>query len=147
MTDMRFLDLPARGLMSLLFLVSGYGKLSQNAATQAYMNLHGVPGLLSVPAAAWELVAGLSLLLGLWIRPLAMLLAGWCVLTAVIFHTAFADQNQLMNFLKNMTMAGGFLLIARARPSAFSLDAWRLAPRPVPPRPASTALRGDGSWG
>lgn len=124
MTDMRFVDLPARVLMSLLFLISGFGKLAANAATQGYMQAHGVPGLLSWPAAVWELGAGTLLLAGLWIRPLCLLLAGWCVLTALIFHTGFGDQNQMINFLKNMTMAGGFLLVARTRPAAASLDGW-----------------------
>jgi putative oxidoreductase len=47
------------------------------------------------------------------IRPISLLLAGWCILTAAIFHTAFSDLNQLMNFFKNLTMAGGFLTLAR----------------------------------
>ncbi|MBV8456399.1 MAG: hypothetical protein JO122_07265, partial [Acetobacteraceae bacterium] len=56
------------------------------------------------------------------IRPLAILLAGWCLLTAVIFHTQFANLDALMNFFKNCTMAGGFLLIAKTHPAAFSID-------------------------
>ena len=126
MNLVRFIDAPARILMSLLFLVSGFSKVAQNAAIQAYMHAYGVPGVLSWPAAAWELSAGLLLAIGLWIRPVSILLAGWCLLTAAIFHTAFADQNQLVNFFKNMTMAGGFLLIARARPNILSVDAWLL---------------------
>ena len=128
MSSMRFVDIPARILMSLLFLVSGFSKLAENAGTQAYMHAYGVPGMLSWPAGAWEICAGVLLVLGLWIRPVSILLAGWCLLTAVIFHTAFSDQNQLVNFFKNMTMAGGFLLIARAPPSLLSIDGRRLAP-------------------
>ncbi len=126
MNAIRFIDLPARFLMSLLFLVSGFSKLAGNTAIQGYMKAYGVPGILSWPAAAWEISAGLLLLVGLWIRPVSILLAGWCLLTAAIFHTAFSDQNQMVNFFKNMTMAGGFLLIARTHPIALSLDAWRL---------------------
>lgn len=129
MTEMRFVDLPARILMSLLFLISGFGKLAANVATQDYMQAHGVPGLLSWPAAFWELGAGILLLIGLWIRPLCLLLAGWCVLTALIFHTQFGDQNQMVNFLKNMTMAGGFLLVARTKPAATSMEGWWRARR------------------
>lgn len=125
MNALRFVDLPARLLMSLLFLVSGFSKIAGNAAIQGYMRAYGVPGLLSWPAAVWEISAGLLLLVGLWIRPVSILLAGWCLLTAAIFHTAFSDQNQMVNFFKNMTMAGGFLLIARSHPAAFSLDALR----------------------
>jgi putative oxidoreductase len=118
----RWGDGPARALMSLLFLLSGVGKLSAVAATQGYMNAYGVPGALIWPAAAWEIGGGVLLLIGLWTRPLALLLAGWCLLTAFIFHTAFADQNQMINFLKNMVMAGGFLLLARTGAPGLSVD-------------------------
>ena len=126
MSAIRFIDLPARLLMSLLFLLSGFGKLAGNEAIQHYMQAYGVPGVLSWPAAVWEIGGGLLLLVGLWIQPVSVLMAGWCILTAAIFHTAFSDQNQMINFFKNMTMAGGFLLIARAHPMALSVDAWRL---------------------
>ena len=118
----RWVDAPARLLMSLLFLVSGFGKVTAAAATQAYMVAYGVPAILVWPAAAWELGAGLALLIGFGVRPLAFLLAGWCVLTALIFHTDFADQNQMVNFFKNMTMCGGFLVIARAGAPGLGVD-------------------------
>ena len=142
MSASRFIDLPARLLMSLLFLLSGFSKLAENATIQHYMQAYGVPGMLSWPAAAWELGGGLLLLIGLWIRPVSILLAGWCLLTAAIFHTAFSDQNQMINFFKNMTMAGGFLLIARTHPMALSVDAWRHG-RATSPVPAPSVLRGE----
>ena len=77
------------------------------------MQAYGVPGLLVWPAAAWEYAAGALLLVGFCLRPVSVLLAGWCVLTAAIFHTKFSDLDQLMNFFKNMTMAGGFLVLAK----------------------------------
>lgn len=119
-------DAPARVLMSALFLLSGIGKLTAVSATQGYMAAHGVPTVLLWPAAAFEVGSGVLLLLGLWTRPLGVLLAGWCLLTAAIFHTAFADQNQLINFLKNLAMAGGFLLLARADATGLSLDGRRV---------------------
>ncbi|UDL93702.1 DoxX family protein [Lichenihabitans sp. PAMC28606] len=120
----RWVDLPARVLMCLLFLISGFGKVSAVAAIQAYMAAHGLPGFLIWPAAALELVGGLLLLVGLGTRPLALVLAGWCLLTALVFHTDFADQNQMINFFKNMTMAGGFLILARDGAPGLSLDGW-----------------------
>ena len=69
-------DALARVLMSLLFLISGVGKLAAVVPTQAYMQAYGVPGLLIWPAAAWEIGGGLLLLTGLWVRPLALPLAG-----------------------------------------------------------------------
>jgi putative oxidoreductase len=116
-------DVPARGLMSLLFLASGVGKLSAVSATQAYMQAFGVPRVLIWPAAAWEITAAVLLLIGLGIRPLALLLAGWCLLTAVIFHIAWADQIQQVMFLKNMTMAGGFLMLSKTGFWGRSVDA------------------------
>ena len=115
-------DLPARILMSALFLLSGVGKVTAVAATEAYMAVYGVPAILLWPAAALEIGSGVLLLLGLGLRPLGLLLAGWCLLTALIFHTAFADQNQLINFLKNLAMAGGFLLLAGRGAPGFGLD-------------------------
>ena len=117
---------PVRSLMGLLFLVSATTKVTDARMIQAYMHAFGVPEILVWPAAAWEYVAGVLLVVGLYVRPLSILLAGWCVLTAVIFHTKFSDLDQLMNFFKNMTMAGGFLMIAMTGP--WSIHAM-LAPR------------------
>jgi putative oxidoreductase len=86
------------------------------------MEHYGGPGVLIWPAAAWEIGGGILLLTGLWIRPLSILLAGWCLLTASIFHTAFGDPNQMVHFLKNMTMAGGFLILARAGAPGLGFD-------------------------
>jgi putative oxidoreductase len=116
-------EVPARVLMSLLFFASGVGKISAVAATQAYMQAFGVPGVLLWPAAAWEITAGVFLLIGLGIRPLALLLAGWCLLTAVIFHVEWGDQIQQIMFLKNMTIAGGFLMLAKTGSWGLSVDA------------------------
>ena len=55
-------------------------------------------------------------------RPLSILLADWCILTAAIFHIAWSDQTQLIMFLKNMTMAGGFLIVVRAGAFGFGFD-------------------------
>ncbi|MDB6159402.1 MAG: putative transrane DoxX family protein [Gammaproteobacteria bacterium] len=118
----KYLDSPGRALMAFIFLVSGIGKLGSVIATQGYMEAFGVPGILIWPAAAWEILAGAFLLIGLWTRPLSLLLAGWCLLTAFIFHMKWADPMQLINFPKNMTMAGGFLLVARSGAPGFSVD-------------------------
>jgi putative oxidoreductase len=118
----KWVDAPARVLMSLLFLISGVGKLAAVVPTQAFMEQYGVPGVLIWPAAIWEIGSGILLLTGLWIRPLSILLAGWCLLTAAIFHTAWADQTQMIMFLKNMTMAGGFLILARAGAPGLGFD-------------------------
>lgn len=118
-------DVAVRLLLSALFLVSGAGKLAAVQATQAYMMSYGVPPLLLWPAAALELSAGTLLIAGWYLRPLGLVLAGWCLVTAAIFHTAWSDQMQLINFLKNLAMAGGFLLLARYEAPALGLDGRR----------------------
>jgi putative oxidoreductase len=110
-------------LLALLFFVSETTKVTETAGIEGYMQAYGVPGVLMWPAAAWECIAGALLLVGLYLRPVSVLLAGWCVLTAVIFHTKFFDLDQLMNFFKNMTMAGGFLILAKRGSWGASVDA------------------------
>jgi len=117
-----WLEAPVRLLMALLFLVSATTKVSQTTGIQAYMQAYGVPEILIWPATAWEYATAALLALGLLIRPVSLLLAAWCVLTALIFHTKFSDLNQLMNFFKNMTMAGGFLMLAGTGSRGGSLD-------------------------
>lgn len=102
----------ARLLMSMLFLTSGFGKLAAVEDTQKYMEAFGVPGYLIYPAAALEIGGGGMLVVGIHLRWLGQILAAWCVLTAITFHTDFADANQKINFLKNMAMAGGFLVLS-----------------------------------
>jgi putative oxidoreductase len=126
-----WIEAPLRLLMALLFLVSATTKVAETSAIQAYMHAYGVPAILVWPAAAWEYGAGVLLLTGLWVRPVSLLLAAWCVLTAAIFHTHFSDLDQLMNFFKNMTMAGGFLLFAKNGSSGASVDATLTSRQPA----------------
>ena len=116
-------DASLRFTMALLFLVSATTKVMETTAIQAYMHAYGVPGMLVWPAACFEYAAGLCLFLGYQARPVAVLLAGWSLLTALIFHRQFSDLDQLMNFFKNLTMAGGFLWLAKADPGRARVDA------------------------
>ena len=124
----RWVDAPARAVMSLLFLWSGGGKLLSIAATRGFMESYGVPGILLWPTALFEIGAGFLLVIGLWTRPVALLLAGFCLITAFIFHSTLSDQIQLIMFLKNLTMAGGFLLLAKSGAPGLSVDGL-LSPR------------------
>jgi putative oxidoreductase len=118
--------LVGRILMSVIFVLGGWGKLMGAAATQAMFAKQGLP----MVEAAWalavvvELGGGLALLFGLFTRPVGLVLAVWCVLTALIAHTNFADRGQEINFLKNMAMTGGFLYVAAFGGRTWSLDAW-----------------------
>jgi putative oxidoreductase len=72
-------------------------------------------------AIAAELGCGLLIALGLYTRTAAVVLAGFCVATAVLFHSKFGDRNQLLHFEKNLGLAGGFLLLSVAGPGRLSL--------------------------
>ncbi len=102
----------ARILLMALFLVSGLGKLGDLSGTQAYMEAMGVPGILLWPTVAFEIGSGLCILLGFQTRLVSIVLVGFSLVTALIFHHNFADQTQQIMFLKNLGLAGGFLLLA-----------------------------------
>jgi putative oxidoreductase len=112
-----------RVLMSLIFILGGLGKLGALAATGAYMQSMGISAALALPAALFELFAGLAILLGWRTRPVAIILAGFCIVTAAIFHRNFADQVMMIMFMKNVAMAGGFLILAAHGAGGISLDA------------------------
>ncbi|MGU3668252.1 DoxX family protein [Methylobacterium sp. A49B] len=113
-----------RILMSAIFLVSGAGKLAAPAATLATIEAAGLP----LPSFAYavatlvEVVGGLLLIAGYRTRLVALILAAFAVATAVTFHTALGDQNQMFHFLKNLAMAGGLLQAAAFGAGPFSLD-------------------------
>ena len=113
----------ARVLMALIFVLSGVSKIGAADAIRGYMESMGVPGALLWPTIAFEVGAGLLIVLGYRTRVVAQLLAGFCLLTAAIIHHHFADQIQMIMFLKNLSMAGGFLLLSAAGPGTVSLDA------------------------
>ena len=113
----------ARVLMALIFILSGLSKLGAADAVRGYMEAMGVPGALLWPTIAFEIGAGVLVALGYRTRVIALLLAGFCLATAAIFHHQFSDQIQMIMFLKNISMAGGFLLLAVVGPGSVSLDA------------------------
>jgi putative oxidoreductase len=111
-----------RVLLALLFLLAGIGKLGAYNATAAYMSSVGVPGRLLPAVIATELLGSLAIILGWKTRAVALLLAGFSVITALIFHSNFADQIQMIMFLKNISIAGGFLLLVANGAGPLSLD-------------------------
>lgn len=104
-------SLVGRILLSAIFISSGINKISGYAGTQSYMESHGLPGALLPLVIALEIGAGLAVLLGVFSRWAGLVLAGFCLATAAVFHLNFADQAQAINFMKNLAMAGGFLLL------------------------------------
>ncbi|MGH8481933.1 MAG: DoxX family protein [Nevskiaceae bacterium] len=120
-----FSELAGRILIAAIFVLSGFGKIGGYAGTQAYMESQGVPGALLPLVIVTELGGGLLVVLGLWTRLAALALAGFSVLAALLFHANFGDQMQMILFLKNFAMAGGFLFLVAHGAGALSLDGWR----------------------
>ncbi len=111
--------------LSLLFIISGIGKLAAYAGTQQYMVAAGVPGALLPLVILVELGGGLAILAGAFTRPVAIVLALFTIASAILFHANLADQNQFIHLLKNIAIAGGFLTLAAHGAGSISIDALR----------------------
>jgi putative oxidoreductase len=127
MESTRFLPLLGRVLIGLPFLMSGLGKLAGYGATTAYISSVGLPlaPLGWAIAVAFEVGGGLLLILGFHVRPVASGMALFTLATAIFFHHNFADQNQMIHFLKNVMIIGGLLQIAHFGAGHYSMDARR----------------------
>jgi len=121
----------ARLGLAWIFLLEGVGKIENYAATAGYMQASGVSPALLPLVILTELGGGLLVVLGLFTRFAAFALMGFCLLTALFFHTNFADVEQAINFNKNIAMAGGFLALVALGGGAWSLDAMFAARRPA----------------
>jgi putative oxidoreductase len=115
-------ELAGRILLASLFVLSGVSKLGAYAGTAAYMASLGVPGALLPLVIATELLGGLAIAFGWKTRITAFLLAGFTLIAAVVFHNNFADQIQMIMFLKNVSIAGGFLALVANGAGTISLD-------------------------
>lgn len=112
----------SRFLMAAIFLMAGISKIGQYAGTQGYMESVGVPGALLPLVIALEIGGALALIVGFRTRWAALALAGFTILSALLFHLNFADQMQSILFMKNISMAGGLLVLAAHGAGAWSLD-------------------------
>ena len=116
------LDLLSRIFISLLFLINGYFKITNYDGTLEWMEGYNVPGILLIPAIILEFAAPILIIIGYKTKIVAFLLAAFCMTTALIFHTDFSSQIQITSFLKNIALAGGFLLIVVNGAKKYSLD-------------------------
>ncbi|KQN60825.1 MULTISPECIES: DoxX family protein [Rahnella] len=114
--------LVARILMPILFIVAGWGKINGYTATAGYMTSMGVPSFFLPLTILLEFGGGLAILFGFFTRTTALITAIFTILTAVIFHTDFAQGVNQMMFMKNLSIAGGFFVLFASGPGAFSID-------------------------
>jgi putative oxidoreductase len=118
-----YIPLISRLLMGLIFVLAGAGKLADPAGTAGYISSGGLPGgLLVWPTIAFEILGGLAIIIGFQTRLVALALAGFCVVSAALYHNNFADQMQMVMFLKNLAMAGGFLQLFLHGAGKYALD-------------------------
>lgn len=111
-----------RSLLALVFLLSGINKIFSYEGTQGYMEAMGVPGILLPFVIALEVVGAAAIIVGYRTRWVAFALAGFTVLSALLFHADFSDQMQMIMFMKNLAISGGFLLMIAQGPGAYALD-------------------------
>ncbi len=124
------LALVGRVLLAFMFITAGFAKLGDLPGTMAYTASGGIPGFLGVPATALEILGGLAILVGWQTRWAALALAAFCVVAGYLYHFVPAQSLQGMEqfaqmsaFYKNVTIAGGFLVLAAFGPGAYSIDA------------------------
>ena len=115
-------DLVGRIFISLVFLLSGYNKIFNYDNTVAWMEGFGIPGFLLWPAIILEILLPILIIIGYRTQISALILAAFCVATALLFHMDFTNQMQTVSFLKNFGLAGGFLFIATNGPTDWAID-------------------------
>jgi len=117
-----YFNTAGRVLISAIFLLSGFSKIFAFEATQGYMAAMGVPGEVLPLVIAFEIGASAAVIIGLQTRLAALALAGFSLVTAVIFHNELGDQTQFIMFMKNIAIAGGFLFLVANGPGALAFD-------------------------
>ena len=119
---MHIVELLGRVFLSTLFLIEGVGKLFAQEQVITYMENYGVPAILFVPAVALEILFPLLLIVGYKTRLAALVMTLFTLTVTIIFHTDFSDGMQLIFFLKDLAIAGGFMIIIAYGANKFSLD-------------------------
>lgn len=123
------LILLGRVLMMLLFLISGWGKLTGFSTTVGYMGTVGapMPMLAAIIAVIMEFGVGIALLIGFWTRPLALLMALFVLGTALIAHTYWNVEGamqtaNMVQFYKNLGIMGGLILLSVTGAGKYALQ-------------------------
>ena len=118
----QILDLIGRIFISGIFLLSGFNKIVNYEGTVSWMESFGVPEFLLIPAIILEMIAPILIIIGYKTKIAAAALSIFCIATAIIFHNNFGDQMQLIAFMKNFALAGGFLFLVVNGAKGYCLD-------------------------
>ena len=119
---MHIIEAFGRIFISSLFIVEAIKKFSFKEETIFYMEDYGVPEILFYPSLIIELVVPILLIIGYQTRISALIMFIFTIVISIIFHNDLGDQVQLTAFLKNLSIAGGFLIIASSEPKVCTLD-------------------------
>ncbi len=119
---MHIVEFIGRLLLSALFLIEGFGKISNQENVIMYMEEYGVPEILFVPATVLEILFPLLLIVGYKTKWAAAVMALFTFTVAIIFHTDFSEGMQMIFFLKDLAIAGGFMIVLVYGPGKISLD-------------------------
>ena len=119
---MNVIEILGRIFLATIFLINGVGKIFYYEGTIQYMENFDVPGNLIIPAIIVEILFPILLIIGYQTKFSALILSLFTLTLAVIFHTDFSDQMQLISFLKNIAIAGGFLIIFVRGAGKYSID-------------------------
>ena len=119
---MYIVEFIGRTLLSALFLIEGAGKISMQEDVVMYMEEYGVPEILFIPATVFEILFPVLLILGFKTKLAALIMALFTFTVAIIFHTDFTEGMQMIFFLKDIAIAGGFMIIIAYGPGKISLD-------------------------
>ena len=119
---MRVIEVLGRIFLSAIFLINGVGKIFNYQETIQYMENFNVSGNLIIPAIIVEILFPILLIIGYQTRFSALVLSLFTLTLAVIFHTDFSNQMQLISFLKNIAITGGFLIIFVNGAGKYSVD-------------------------
>ena len=119
---MHIIEVLGRILLSSLFLIEGVRKFFFQEETIMYMEEYGVPEILFFPSLILEILFPILLIIGYKTRISALIMALFTLTVAIIFHTDFQNQMELIIFLKDIAIAGGFLIIAANEPKICSID-------------------------
>ena len=111
-----------RVLIAFMFVMSGLNKINNYGNTAGWMNAMGVPGSLLPIVIVLEVLGGAAIMIGWQTRIAAILFAAFSVMSAAIFHADFSDQNQMIHFMKNVSIAGGFLFLIVHGAGTYSMD-------------------------
>ena len=119
---MHIIEALGRIFLSTIFLIEGFKKLFFREQTIEFMEAYGVPAILFIPSVIVEILFPLLIIVGYKTKVASLVMILFILTVTIIFHTDFSNEMQLITFLKNIAIAGGFLIIFAKSTGKYSID-------------------------